>query len=52
MKMTILSLSIKRLAMVVHPGYGNYKGTLVNALSFHFKNLPHNGNDAKAGFST
>ena len=32
--------------MVVHPGYGNYKGTLVNALSFHFKNLPHNGNDA------
>jgi 23S rRNA pseudouridine1911/1915/1917 synthase len=26
--------------MVVHPGYGNYKGTLVNALVFHFDNLP------------
>lgn len=26
--------------MVVHPGYGNYKGTLVNALVFHFENLP------------
>lgn len=27
--------------MVVHPGYGNYKGTLVNALVYHFNNLPH-----------
>lgn len=27
--------------MVVHPGYGNYKGTLVNALVYHFENLPH-----------
>lgn len=27
--------------MVVHPGYGNYKGTLVNALVYHFDNLPH-----------
>lgn len=26
--------------MVVHPGYGNYKGTLVNALSYHFDSLP------------
>ncbi len=26
--------------MVVHPGYGNYSGTLVNALVFHFQNLP------------
>ncbi len=26
--------------MVVHPGYGNYKGTLVNALVYHFYNLP------------
>ena len=26
--------------MVVHPGYGNYKGTLVNALVYHFENLP------------
>ncbi len=23
--------------MVVHPGYGNYKGTLLNALTFHFQ---------------
>lgn len=26
--------------MVVHPAYGNYSGTLVNALLFHFQNLP------------
>lgn len=26
--------------MVVHPGYGNYSGTLVNALVFHIDNLP------------
>ncbi len=26
--------------MVVHPGHGNYDGTLVNALKFHFENLP------------
>jgi 23S rRNA pseudouridine1911/1915/1917 synthase len=26
--------------MVVHPGYGNYKGTLVNALVYHFEHLP------------
>jgi len=26
--------------MVVHPGYGNYDGTLVNALIYHFENLP------------
>lgn len=26
--------------MVVHPGYGNYRGTLVNALVYHFNNLP------------
>jgi len=26
--------------MVVHPGYGNYSGTLVNALIHHFDNLP------------
>jgi 23S rRNA pseudouridine1911/1915/1917 synthase len=26
--------------MVVHPGYGNYKGTLVNALAYHFQQLP------------
>jgi len=26
--------------MVVHPGFGNYSGTLVNALVYHFDNLP------------
>ncbi len=26
--------------MVVHPGLGNYRGTLINALLWHFKNLP------------
>lgn len=26
--------------MVVHPGHGNYSGTLVNALVYHFQNLP------------
>lgn len=31
--------------MVVHPGYGNYKGTLVNALVYHFDNLPQKSND-------
>ncbi|MEO6305665.1 MAG: RluA family pseudouridine synthase [Bacteroidia bacterium] len=30
----------KKPGMVVHPAYGNYTGTLVNALAFHFKNLP------------
>ncbi|MCK5782568.1 MAG: RluA family pseudouridine synthase [Flavobacteriales bacterium] len=32
----------KDQGMVVHPGHGNYSGTLVNALSFHFENLPDN----------
>jgi 23S rRNA pseudouridine1911/1915/1917 synthase len=31
----------KSPGMVVHPAYGNYSGTLVNALIFHFQNLPH-----------
>lgn len=26
--------------MVVHPGYGNYTGTLLNALIYHFQALP------------
>jgi len=30
----------KEAGMVVHPGYGNYSGTLVNALMWHFKDLP------------
>jgi 23S rRNA pseudouridine1911/1915/1917 synthase len=30
----------KAPGMVVHPAYGNYTGTLVNALMWHFKDLP------------
>jgi 23S rRNA pseudouridine1911/1915/1917 synthase len=30
----------KEAGMVVHPAYGNYTGTLVNALIWHFKDLP------------
>jgi 23S rRNA pseudouridine1911/1915/1917 synthase len=30
----------KEAGMVVHPGYGNYTGTLVNALMWHFQDLP------------
>jgi 23S rRNA pseudouridine1911/1915/1917 synthase len=35
----------KAAGMVVHPGHGNYSGTLVNALLYHFKNLPANSNE-------
>ena len=35
----------KPAGMVVHPGHGNYSGTLLNALIFHFENLPKNSND-------
>lgn len=30
----------KAAGMVVHPAYGNYSGTLVNALMWHFRDLP------------
>jgi 23S rRNA pseudouridine1911/1915/1917 synthase len=30
----------KQPGIVVHPGYGNYRGTLVNGLMFHFQDLP------------
>jgi len=35
----------KPSGLVVHPGYGNYSGTLVNALVHHFENLPVKDND-------
>lgn len=35
----------KESGMVVHPGHGNYSGTLVNALAFHFENLPMNSSE-------
>ena len=30
----------KPAGLVVHPGHGNYSGTLVNALAYHFRNNP------------
>lgn len=30
----------KEAGMVVHPGHGNYSGTLVNALTYHLKDYP------------
>ena len=39
----------KDAGMVVHPGFGNYSGTLVNALAFHFKNLPNMGEEGRPG---
>lgn len=30
----------KPTGLVVHPGYGNYSGTLVNGLIYHFEHLP------------
>lgn len=30
----------KPAGMVVHPGHGNFTGTLVHALAFHFQHLP------------
>lgn len=32
----------KTAGMVVHPGHGNYSGTLVNALAYHLESLPLN----------
>ena len=30
----------KPAGLVVHPGHGNYSGTLVNALAWHFRDVP------------
>jgi 23S rRNA pseudouridine1911/1915/1917 synthase len=30
----------KEAGLVVHPGHGNYTGTLVNALMYHLRNIP------------
>ncbi len=35
----------KPAGMVVHPGHGNYSGTLINALIYHFDNLPNNSSN-------
>lgn len=40
----------KPAGMVVHPAYQNWTGTLVNALAYHFKNLPEMaGNQGRPG---
>ncbi|MBP5764423.1 MAG: hypothetical protein J6W47_04870, partial [Bacteroidales bacterium] len=35
----------KPAGMVVHPGHGNYTGTLVNALAFHLGYVPEESDD-------
>jgi len=40
----------KPAGLVVHPGYNNYTGTLVNGLVYHFQQLPTlPGNDGRPG---
>lgn len=40
----------KPAGLVVHPGHGNYSGTLVNALAYYFKDLPlFNSEDPRPG---
>ncbi|MCT4616069.1 MAG: RluA family pseudouridine synthase [Marinifilaceae bacterium] len=40
----------KKPGMVVHPSYGHYNGTLVNALAYHFKDQEHiNTEDPRLG---
>ena len=41
----VLLLINKEPGMVVHPGHGNYTGTLVHALAHHFENLPMNSSE-------
>lgn len=40
----------KPAGLVVHPGHGNYRGTLVNALAWHFRDNPdYDINDPRMG---
>jgi 23S rRNA pseudouridine1911/1915/1917 synthase len=41
----ILLVVNKPPGMVVHPGHGNYSGTLINGLIHHLDNLPINSNE-------
>jgi len=41
----VLLVVNKPAGMVVHPGHGNYSGTLINALLHHIENLPVNSNE-------
>ncbi|MCW5517738.1 RluA family pseudouridine synthase [Muriicola sp. Z0-33] len=40
----VLLVVNKPAGMVVHPGHGNYSGTLINALLYHIEHLPVNSN--------
>lgn len=45
-----LMLINKPAGMVVHPGHGNYHGTLVNAIAWHLKDNPnYDANDPQVG---
>jgi 23S rRNA pseudouridine1911/1915/1917 synthase len=44
-----LAVINKPHAMVVHPAKGNWSGTLVNALQFHFAQLSREGGDYRPG---
>lgn len=39
----------KQAGLVVHPGYGNYSGTLVNALAYHLNSLANFGEHERPG---
>ncbi len=41
----ILVVLNKPAGLVVHPGHGNYSGTLLNGLLHHFQQLPKNSNN-------
>lgn len=39
----------KQPGLVVHPGYGNYTGTLVNGLLWYFEHLPKSSHEQRPG---
>jgi len=41
----VLLVVNKPAGIVVHPGHGNYSGTLINGLIYHFDNLPKNSSN-------
>lgn len=41
----VLVVLNKPAGLVVHPGHGNYSGTLLNGLLHHFQQLPKNSNN-------
>lgn len=40
----------KQAGMVVHPGYANYTGTLVNALAYYLRNISETPNEEGLGY--